>query len=178
LADELKKYDVASEIIRVADHNVLPGVSSDEGERDDWPAIRQKILGAEILIIASPTWVGRLSSIAQRVIERMDAFITETDDQDRPVAFNHVAGFVSTGNEDGAKHTIGEAAAALMEIGFTIPAQSYTYYNNGVAMGDDYKDTKDTEAKDTAHEYAKTAANSIVAVAKALQANPIPPSSS
>lgn len=44
---------------------------------------------------------GRPSSVAQRVIERLDAMISETDDEGRPVVYNRVAGVVNTGNEDG-----------------------------------------------------------------------------
>ncbi len=43
--DELKKHDVTGKQIRIADHNVLPGVKSEaEGPNDGWPAIRQKSL--------------------------------------------------------------------------------------------------------------------------------------
>lgn len=175
LGDELAKYDVQAEVIRAADYAILPGVSSNEGQGDDWPKIREKIVNAEILIMASPTWVGSMSSIAKRVIERMDAFLSETDEQDRPIAYNRVAGFVAVGNEDGAKHVIGEMAAELMELGFTIPGQSYTYFNNGVAMGDDYKDTANTKGKDQAAQNASMAAHTIASVARALNANPIPP---
>lgn len=174
LGKELKKRQVDYEIIRVVDHTVKPGVSSDEGKGDDWPKLRQKILEAEILVLASPTWVGRMSSIAQRVIERMDAMLFETDDDGRPVAYNHVAGFVATGNEDGAKHVIGEMEAALLELGFTVPGQPWTYFNHGAPMGPGYLDTKDGKTKERAHRNAKIAANNIVAVAKALQVTPIP----
>ena len=100
--EALGEHGVDCDTVRVVDHNVLAGVSSDEGPGDDWPAIHDQILQAEILIIATPTWIGQPSSIAKRVLERMDAMLSETDQQDRPVAFNRVAGFVVTGNEDGA----------------------------------------------------------------------------
>ncbi|WP_371667714.1 hypothetical protein [Streptomyces sp. NBC_00289] len=55
----------------------------------------------------------RPSSVAQRVLERMDAMLSETDDDGRPVAFNRVAGVVVTGNEDGAHHVwVGGAGAS------------------------------------------------------------------
>ena len=69
-----------------------------------------KVLQSEILVMASPTWLGQPSSVAKRVLERMDAMLSETDDQDRPVAYNRVAGVVVTGNEDGAHHVIAEVA--------------------------------------------------------------------
>ncbi len=117
---------VETETIRVVDHDVRPGVESDMGDGDQWPAIRTAILSAEILIVATPTWVGRPASVAQRVIERMDAMLSETDDEGRPVAYNRVAGVVVTGNEDGAHHVISEVAGALIDIGYTVPGQSWT----------------------------------------------------
>ena len=55
LVSELKKKGVTlSETIRIADHDVKPGVSSDEGEGDDWPDLRRRILTADILIFGTP----------------------------------------------------------------------------------------------------------------------------
>jgi multimeric flavodoxin WrbA len=116
VVEALAEQQVESEIIRVVDHNVLPGVSTDEGPGDEWPAIHDRILDAEILIIATPTWVAQPSSVAKRVVERMDAMLSETDDDNRPVAFNRVAGFVVTGNEDGAHHVIAELSQAEMSF--------------------------------------------------------------
>jgi multimeric flavodoxin WrbA len=174
LGEELRKLGVTAEPVRVADLDLKPGVTSDEGPGDDWPDLRHRILDAEILVLASPTWVGRLSSIAQRVIERMDAMLAETDDAGRPVAFNHVAGFVAVGNEDGAKHVIGEMIAALVEIGFTIPGQPWTYYNQGAPMGPVYLEGEDAD-KERPHQNAALAAHTLTSVARALQATPIPP---
>ena len=101
-------------------------------------------------MVVTPTWVGRPSSVAQRMIERMDAMISETDDDERPVAYNRVAGVVVTGNEDGAHHVISEIAGALGDIGYTIPGQAWTYWNKGPGPGDEYPDT------DEGHEWSET----------------------
>jgi multimeric flavodoxin WrbA len=93
----LGDHGVEVEHVRVVDHHVRPGVSSDEGDGDEWPAIREMIVGSEILVVASPTWLGQPSSIAKRVLERMDAMLSEQDDEGRPVAYNRVAGVVVTG---------------------------------------------------------------------------------
>ena len=100
----LEREGVEIDVIRVVDHDVKPGVSNDEGDGDAWPAILERLLAAQILIVATPTWLGRPSSVAQRVLERLDALLSETDDDGRPVAYNRVAGVVVTGNEDGAHH--------------------------------------------------------------------------
>src|SRR5262245_29211889 len=74
--------------VRLADLDIRPGVTSDEGDGDDWPAVRQRILDAQILVLGTPIWVGHPSSIAQRVIERLDAFLGETDDRGRIISYD------------------------------------------------------------------------------------------
>lgn len=54
--------------VRAVDHSIPPGVESEMGEGDEWPDIRSQILDSEILIFATPTWLGHPSSIAQRVL--------------------------------------------------------------------------------------------------------------
>ncbi len=88
-------------------------------------------------MLATPTWFGQPSSVVKRVLERMDAMLSETDDDGLPVAFNRVAGFVVTGNEDGAHHVIAELAQAVNDIGYTVPAQAWTYWNKGPGPGPD-----------------------------------------
>ena len=172
----LEAHGVETEIVRIVDLDVKPGVESDMGEGDDWPLVREKLLGAEILVLATPTWVGKPSSVAQRVVERMDAMLSETDDEGRPVAYNRVAGFVVTGNEDGAHHVITELAGALVDVGYTIPGAAWTYWNKGPGPGPSYLET------DEGHEWSittgKAAAANLVTVARALAAHPMsaPPS--
>jgi multimeric flavodoxin WrbA len=168
----LEREGVDVELVRAVDHDIRPGVSSDEGDGDAWPAIRARILAADILVIATPTWLGQPSSVAKRVLERMDAMLSETDDDGRPVAYNRVAGVVVTGNEDGAHHVISEVAGALVDIGFTIPGQAWTYWNRGPGPGPSYTDT------DEGHEWSRTtgeaAASNLLHAARALRAQPIP----
>src|SRR3546814_7650534 len=76
--------------IRGATHNSKWGVKSDEGEGDEWPAIRKKILAADILIFGTPIWMGQASSVAKLVMERMDTFLSETDDQGRMPSYSKV----------------------------------------------------------------------------------------
>lgn len=166
--DELRQLDVETEMIRAVDHQILPGVSNDEGDGDDWPSILEKVNRADIFVMATPTWVGRPSSIAQRVIERLDALISETDDEGVPVAYGRVAGVVVTGNEDGAHHVISEISGALVDIGYTIPAQSWTYWNRGPGPGPEYLDSE--EGRDWSHETGRTAARNLATAARALRA--------
>ena len=176
VAEAMEKDGVTVDWVRAVDHDIKPGVESDMGPGDDWPAIRAKVLASQIVIIASPTWVGKPSSVAQRVIERMDAMISETDDQERPVAYNKVAGVVNTGNEDGAHHVIGEIAGALGDIGFTIPGQAWTYWHLGPGAGPDYLDEQ--RGHDWADKTGRAMAQNLVTVARALAVTPMqaPPS--
>lgn len=168
----LETQGVSTELLRVLDYNVLPGVSSDEGDGDEWPQLREKILAADILIMASPTWLGQPSSVAKRVLERMDAMLSEQDEAGRPVAYNKVAGVVVTGNEDGAHHVINEISGALLDIGFTVPGQAWTYWNKGPGPGETYLETD--YKRDWSKSTGELMAHNLVAVARALQATPIP----
>ncbi len=172
--DALEGDGIDTELQRVVDHNVKPGVSSEEGEGDDWPAIHDKVLDAEILVIAAPTWLGRPASVAQRVLERLDALLSEEDDEGRPVAYNRVAGVVVTGNEDGAHHVISEICGALIDVGFTVPGQAWTYWNKGPGPGDSYLDSSDEEGKEWSHSTGRAMASNLAAVARALAEEPVP----
>jgi len=134
IAEEFKKYGVKTETIRLADHDIKPGVTSDEGEGDAWPAIRKKILEADILFVGTPIWLGQPGSICKRALERMDAFLEETDEQGRMVSYGKVAAVAVVGNEDGAHHVSAEIFQALNDVGFTIPANAVAYWV-GEAMG-------------------------------------------
>lgn len=114
---------------------------------DEWPALRAKVVAGDILIVATPTWLGQPSSIAKRVLERMDAMLSETKDDGRPIAYDKVAGVVVTGNEDGAHHCISEISGALIDIGYTIAGQGWTYWNKGPGPGEEeYLSSDETAA--------------------------------
>jgi multimeric flavodoxin WrbA len=171
VAEAMERQGVTVDWVRAVDHDIKPGVESDMGDGDAWPAIRERILSSEILVIATPTWVGKPSSVAQRVIERLDAMLSETDDDGRPVAYNRVAGVVNTGNEDGAHHVISEISGALCDIGFTVPAQAWTYWHLGPGAGPNYLD--DQRGHEWAAKTGRAMAQNLVTVAKALAATPL-----
>jgi multimeric flavodoxin WrbA len=131
----LKKHGVDGSTIRMAELNIMPGVSSDEGEGDDWPDVRKQILASDILIVGTPIWMGQPSSISKRALERMDAFLEETDDAGKMVSYKKVAAVAVVGNEDGAHHVSAEVYQALNDVGFTIPANAIAYWV-GEAMGE------------------------------------------
>lgn len=144
IAEEFKKYGVETETVRLADHNIKAGVTSDEGEGDEWPAIRAKVLEADILLMGTPIWLGQPGSVCKRALERMDAFLEETDEQGRMVSYGKVAAVAVVGNEDGAHHVSAELFQALNDVGFTIPANAVAYWV-GEAMGStNFVDLKET----------------------------------
>ncbi|MFJ6284367.1 flavodoxin family protein [Pseudarthrobacter oxydans] len=140
--DELATHGVSGTSLRVVDHNVMPGVQVDMGDGDAWPGIRDKILAADTLVIATPIWMGHPSSITQRVMERLDADLAETDNEGRPIMYGKVAVVAVVGNEDGAHKTVADTQQGLNDVGFTLPAQGATYWVGEAMQTVDYKDLK------------------------------------
>jgi multimeric flavodoxin WrbA len=172
LLDAFHEYDAEGEIVRVADLNIKPGVSSDEGDGDEWPALRKKVIACDILVIGSPIWLGQPSSIAKRVLERMDAFLDERDDMQRMPSYGKVGLAAVVGNEDGAHHVAAEVCQALAEVGFTIPTGGVTYWV-GEAMGDkNYIDLKTTPR--AVAEWTPVLASNATHLARLLKASQYP----
>lgn len=144
LSDFLTEHGVACESVRAVDHAILPGVEKDMGAGDGWPALREKVLAADILVFVTPTWRGQHSSVAQRVLERLDAELSETDAEGRLILFDKVAVAAVVGNEDGAHHITAILFQALNDVGFTVPAQGSVYWNGEAMHTTDYKDLEKT----------------------------------
>ncbi|WP_313404622.1 NAD(P)H-dependent oxidoreductase [Aeromicrobium sp.] len=170
--DALASHDVTSSLVRVVDHDVRPGVEADMGGGDEWPSIRRQVTEADILVIVAPTWVGHMSSVAQRVLERLDAELSETRDDGNPALFGKVAVVGVVGNEDGAHKITADLYQGLNDVGFTIPAQGGTYWNGEAMQGTDYNDLDETpEATAGA---MRTAAANAAHVARLLRASAYP----
>ena len=164
--DTLEDQGVVCEALRCVDYDIAPGVQADMGGADQWPQIRAKVLDADILLISTPVWLGHPSSVTQRVLERLDAELSNTDD-DRPAMLGKVALVSVVGNEDGAHKTIADVFQGLNDIGYTIPAQGSTYWN-GPAMGStDYKDLD--EAPDAVAATTAAAARNAASLARTFK---------
>ncbi|MFJ5106388.1 MULTISPECIES: flavodoxin family protein [unclassified Glutamicibacter] len=172
VAAEFTEHQVHSEILRIADFDVKPGVLKDMGDGDQWPGIRQKLLAADILVLATPIWVGHPSSLAQRVLERLDAELSQTDEQGRPILFGKVGVVAVVGNEDGAHHVIAELGQGLADVGFTLPAQGSTYWVGQAMHTTDYQDLDQTPQA-TANA-TQIAARNAAHLARLLKARPFP----
>lgn len=173
LADAFRSHDVElTQTLRIADYNVLPGVTSDEGEGDDWPRLRETILAHDILVFGGPIWMGQIGSIAKRVLERMDAFLSETDDKGRMPSWSKVAVAAIVGNEDGAHMSSAQLFQSLNDTGWTIPSVAACYWV-GEAMGStDFKDLERTPDKVT--QTAAMVAGNAAHLARLLKDQPYP----
>ena len=171
--EHLRESGVKTEAVRCADYAITPGVESDMGHGDEWPKIRQRVLDADILLLSTPVWLGHPSSITQRVLERLDAELSSTDDAGRPIMVGKVAIVAVVGNEDGAHKTVADCFQALNDVGFTIPAQGSTYWNGEAMQTTDYKDL-DEVPEPVAKTTAGVARNA-VHLAGALRAQQFPP---
>lgn len=168
----MKPMGVETTTLRLADYNIKPGVSSDEGEGDEWPTIRQMVLEADILVFGSPIWMGQPSSVAKRALERMDAFLSEKDDQGRMVSYGKVAAVAVVGNEDGAHHVSAELYQALNDVGFTIPANAVAYWVGEAMNSTNFSDLEQIP-KQVTSTVAMVARNT-VHVARLLKDAPYP----
>ena len=168
----LHELDVETETIRVVDHDVAFGNTSDEGNGDEWPKILQKIKAADMLVIATPIWRGDRSAVAKLVNERLDGIMEEGNDENGQYpTYNKVAGVMVDGNEDGAKKAISSIVFDLSEQGFTIPVNAFCYYVGKAGPGPSY-----IEAKGDKHEFTNNMmllmVHNMVHLARTLKDNP------
>lgn len=168
----MRPHGITGEIERVADYNVKAGVLSDMGTGDDWPKLRIRVLAADIFILGTPIWLGQPSSIARRVLERMDAFLSETDDRNRMPAAGKVALVAIVGNEDGAHACHAACFQALNDVGFTIPANSGVYWVGEAMQGTNYVDLEKTP--DPVASSLATAASNAAHLARLLRQSEYP----
>jgi multimeric flavodoxin WrbA len=174
LLEELSRHGVEGEMVRVVDEHVRFGVQTDEGAGDGWPAVRQKMLDAQILIIATPIWMGQPSAVCKMALERLDAELGETDDEGRMLTYGKVAGVAVVGNEDGAHHVSAEVYQALSDVGFTIPANGVTYWVGEAMQGTDYKEMDPRPEK--TEQTTRTLAANTAHLARLLADKPYPAS--
>jgi multimeric flavodoxin WrbA len=168
----LGKRGVETDSQRVVDLDIKPGVSHDEGQGDEWPGLRKRMMAADILLIVTPIWMGQPSSVAKRALERMDAILGDIGDDGRYPTFGKVAIVGVVGNEDGAHHVSAELYQALADVGFTIPGCSPAYWV-GEAMGDtNYIDLKETPKK--VAESIETLASNAAHLARVLKEDNYP----
>ncbi len=137
---------VAVEQIYAREHTIATGMIKDgteEGLIDDWPAIQDKIMAADILVIGSPIWLGVKSSVATQVIERMYAYSGDTNDKGQYLYYGKAGGCIITGNEDGIKHCAMDLLYALQHIGYMVPPQADCGWIGEAGPGPSYGDKQE-----------------------------------
>ncbi len=140
----LESQGVTTEVIRAIDHDIATGVWPDmteQGwERDAWPALYEKVLAADILVLAGPIWLGDNSSVMKQVIERLYACSAELNDRGQYAYYGRVGGALITGNEDGVKHCAMNILYSLQHLGYTIPPQADAGWVGEAGPGPSYLD--------------------------------------
>ncbi len=140
----MRKHGIDVETLRPIDHAVATGVYPDMTEhgweKDEWPAIQERVMASDILVVAGPIWLGDNSSVTKQVIERLYASSGELNDQDQSSYYGRVAGCLITGNEDGIKHCAQNVLYSLQHIGYTIPPQADAGWIGEAGPGPSYLD--------------------------------------
>ena len=170
----LRDHDVKSEIIRLVDYDIKPGIKLNMGKGDEWPGIVKRILAADILVFATPIWWGNQSSLMQRAIERLDELHNELRETGKSRLTNKVGGIVITGEEDGEQHITGNLSNFMLSIGVTLPPLCALSY-----QGEYERATKNSLAKRFREEKeyadaAETMARNLAFFARLLTENNIP----
>jgi multimeric flavodoxin WrbA len=136
---------VRTDVIRTVDHVIPPGVypdMRDQGwEQDDFPDLYHSLIEpADIVVLATPIWLGDQSSMTRLMIERLYGWSGDLNAAGQWSYYGKVGGAIVTGNEDGGKHCAAQLLYALSHIGFTIPPQADTYWNGEAGPGPSYLD--------------------------------------
>jgi multimeric flavodoxin WrbA len=138
------KQGVDAEVIRAVDHDIATGVWPDMTEHgwatDAWPAIQEKVLAADILVIAGPIWLGDNSSVTKKVIERLYGNSSILNPAGQYAYYGRVGGCIITGNEDGVKHCAMNILYSLQHLGYTVPPQADAGWIGEAGPGPSYLD--------------------------------------
>jgi multimeric flavodoxin WrbA len=140
----LRAEDVRVDQVRAVDHDIATGVWPDMTEHgwpsDDWPTLYERVMAADILVLAGPIWLGDNSSVMKRVIERLYACSSLLNDSGQYAYYGRVAGCLITGNEDGVKHCAMNVLYSLQHLGYTIPPQADAGWTGEAGPGPSYLD--------------------------------------
>lgn len=140
----MRAHGVTVDVQRAADLDLPAGVQPDltaYGEPSDaWPALYERVLAADILVIGTPIWLGQKASVCTRVIERLYGNSSQLNDAGQWTYYGRVGGCIVTGNEDGAKHCAMEVLYSLQHLGYAIPPQADSCWLGEAGPGPSYAD--------------------------------------
>jgi len=151
--DIMEKQGVSTEVIRTIDHSdiatgIYPDMTEQGWDKDEWPAIYEKVKAADILVIAGPIWLGDNSSMTKKIIERLYACSSLLNDKGQYAYYGKVGGSLITGNEDGVKHCTMNTLYSLQHLGCVIPPQADAGWIGEVGPGPSYGDERDDGTKE------------------------------
>ncbi len=173
VAEQFAKLGVETESLRVVDHKVAFGSAMDEGNGDGWPGVLDRIRAADILVIASPVWLGERSSVAKMVAERLDATTYKIDSRKQHEMYGKVGGAIAIGESDGGQGVIKSVLYDMSIVGFTIPPNVDVYWVNEAGMGGDYLESRG-DTNYFVNERVRWMAANLTYMARLLKENPIP----
>lgn len=163
LGGYLTQQNIDFEVIKLANHHIVPGSYTHMDVKDDWPEIYEKILAAKIILFATPIWWNSHSSELQRCIERLDeVYDIILSGKDSPLD-GKIGGVIVTGDSDGVEHITGNVANFFCSVGVTVPP----YTSLGVIWEGHAKDSKKTKSKLLSY-YKRTYAKDAQAMAESL----------
>jgi len=140
----LRRNRVEVELVRAVDHEIPPGVYPDMTDhgwpRDDWPALFERVMAADILVLCTPIWLGEKSSVCTRVIERLYGNSSLLNGAGQYAYYGRVGGCLVTGNEDGIKHCSMNVLYSLQHLGYVIPPQADAGWIGEAGPGPSYLD--------------------------------------
>jgi multimeric flavodoxin WrbA len=140
----MRRQGVEVELVRAVDHDIAPGVYPDMTEHgwetDEWPAIQERVMAANILVLCTPIWLGEKSSVCTKVIERLYGNSSELNDAGQWAYYGRVGGCLVTGNEDGIKHCAMNVLYSLQHLGYVIPPQADAGWIGEAGPGPSYLD--------------------------------------
>jgi multimeric flavodoxin WrbA len=140
----MRRQGVGVSLIRAVDHDIATGIWPDMTEHgwegDEWPALFERILGADILVLCTPIWLGDKSSVCTRVVERLYANSSQVNEVGQYAYYGRVGGCLVTGNEDGIKHCAMNILYSLQHLGYVIPPQADAGWIGEAGPGPSYLD--------------------------------------
>jgi multimeric flavodoxin WrbA len=143
-AEIMNRQGVTVDHIRAVDHDIAPGVWPDMTEHglesDEWPVLFQRVIGADILVLGTPIWLGEKSSVCTRVIERLYGNSSQLNEAGQYAYYGRVGGCIVTGNEDGIKHCSMNILYSLQHLGYAIPPQADAGWIGEAGPGPSYLD--------------------------------------
>lgn len=145
-AGVMEKEGVSVDHIYALDHSIAFGMvkdGKDNGyDNDEWPQLHKRIMQADILVLATPIWLGVKSSVATMIVERLYAYSGDRNEKGQYIYYGKAGGCLITGNEDGAKACAMDMLYALSHIGYTIPPQADAAWLGEAGPGPSYGDTE------------------------------------